>query len=97
MNASVCCWSGKSGLDFHDKAQQLRELTSRLPAAVRGDDEYWIRRVREEAGMTIMFYYAEVLPKMAECDRDVTQASAASVLVIPACWDILLSSPQMMG
>ena len=69
---------GGSGLDFHDKAQQLRELTSRLPAAVRGDDEYWIRRIREEAGMEIMFYYAEVLPKMAECDRDVTQASAAS-------------------
>ena len=69
---------GGSGLDFHDKAQQLRELTSRLPAAVRGDDEYWIRRIREEAGMEIMFYYAEVLPNMAECDGDVTQASAAS-------------------
>jgi hypothetical protein len=28
--------------------------------------------------MEIMFYYAEVLPNMAECDGDVTQASAAS-------------------
>jgi hypothetical protein len=42
---------GGSGLDFHEKAQQLRELTSRLPAAVRGDDEYWINRIREEAGI----------------------------------------------
>ena len=67
---------GGTGLDFHDKAQQLCELTSRLPAAVRGDDEYWINRIRKEAGMTIMFYYAEVLPKMAELESDVTHASA---------------------
>jgi hypothetical protein len=47
---------GGTGLDFHDKAQQLRELTSRLPASIRGDDNYWIERPRKEAGMVISFY-----------------------------------------
>ena len=68
---------GGTGLDFHDKAQQLRELTSRLPTAVRGDDEYWINRIREEAGMQIMFYFAEVLPQIAQTDESVTQVTAS--------------------
>ena len=63
-----------SGLDFHDKAQQLRELTARLPAAVRGDDRYWIERTRNAAGIAVSFYYDRVLLEMIEQDDDVTQA-----------------------
>ena len=50
---------------------------SRLPTAVRGDDEYWINRIREEAGMQIMFYFAEVLPQIAQTDENVTQVTAS--------------------
>ena len=67
-----------SGLDFHDKAQQLRELTARLPASVRGDDRYWIERTRNAAGITVSFYYDRVLPEMIEQDDDVTQAEVKS-------------------
>ena len=76
-STSVRCSEERGSTSTDDKAQQLRELTSRLPKAVRGDDEYWINRIREEAGMQIMFYFAEVLPQIAQTDENVTQVTAS--------------------